>query len=49
MVTDEVECKSTLEDVEYTVKINFSKIIDDADKEKFMFFNIFFKNIMRNM
>lgn len=49
LVADEVVCKSTVDDVEYTVTVNFSKNIDDNDMEKFMFFNIFFKNIMRNM
>jgi hypothetical protein len=49
MVSDEIKCKCTVEDQEYTMYVNYSKVIENSDRETFTFYSIFFKKIMRFM
>ena len=49
MLTDKIEAKTTIEEVEYTLAVNFSKTISKDDPELFSFYAIFFKSMMRMM
>jgi hypothetical protein len=47
LINNEIEAKCTVNDQDYTLKVNFSKAIDKDDPEKFNFYAIFFKKIMK--
>ena len=49
LVTDEIVCKCSIEEQEYTLYVNFSKNIDNNDPETFTFYAIFFKKMMKFM
>jgi hypothetical protein len=49
LINDEIEAKCTVEDQDYTLKINFSKAIDKDDTETLTFNAIFSKKMMRFM
>lgn len=49
LINDQIECKCTIEDQEYVLKISFSKCIDNNDPETFTFYAIFFKKMMKFM
>jgi hypothetical protein len=43
MVSDEIEIKTEVDGQEYTLTVNYTKVIDKDDPEIFMFYGIFFK------
>ena len=49
MVQDLISAKVTIEEQEYTMNVNFSKVIKKDDPELFSFYAIFFKSMMRMM
>lgn len=46
---DDLELKTTHEEIEYTVDIQYAKSIEPSDMELFVFYAIFFKNCMRKL
>jgi len=47
LVNDEIICKATIEEQEYSLTVTFSKNIDNNDPETFTFYAIFFKKMMK--
>lgn len=49
MVSNEIKCECKVDDVDYTLTVNYSKVIENSDRETFTFYSIFFKKIMKFM
>ena len=49
MKSDPIEAKTTVDDQEYTLGVNFTKCINGDDPDRIAFFAIFFRNMMRMM
>ena len=49
MNNDEILCKATVDDQEYTLSVKFAKVIDENDDNHYAFFSIFFRSMMRMM